>query len=242
MRITPPRCGSDGLSLGAVRAGRRRCRRPRPGRPPAPGWGGHPCRCEPAPSPRRPRGHHRCRRPGRRRPPARLCPAAERVQGGGEELRRGLAQHPSGLAGGVLQQPHPAAGVQVLAVVAARNPVDLGGDQLRLGPQGPEGGVQVVVGGPVAGIGDQLMKELRPPPGPSATNHHTLTVRRLPRPAGPPAAYHIRSSLPRSGCLTSDMVVNPPVPNSSWVCILTDSFWVPAANVTVSWPSTSGST
>jgi len=34
----------------------------------------------------------------------------------------------------------------------------------------------------------------------------------------------------------------PPVPNSPWVCILTDSVWVPAANVTVSWPSTSGST
>jgi hypothetical protein len=70
----------------------------------------------------------------------------------------------------------------------------------------------------------------------------TLAARRLPRPAGLPAAYQTRSSLPRSGCLTSDTVVNPPVPNSSWVPILTDSVWVPAANVTVSWPSTSGST
>jgi hypothetical protein len=70
----------------------------------------------------------------------------------------------------------------------------------------------------------------------------TLAARRLPRPAGLPAAYQIRSSLPRSGCLTSDTVVNPPVPNSPWVCILTDSVWVPAANVTVSWPNTSGST
>jgi hypothetical protein len=51
----------------------------------------------------------------------------------------------------------------------------------------------------------------------------TLTVRRLPRPAGLPAAYQVRSSLPWSGCLTSDTVVNPPLPNSSWVCILTDS-------------------
>jgi hypothetical protein len=70
----------------------------------------------------------------------------------------------------------------------------------------------------------------------------TLAARQLPQSAGPPAAYQIRSSLPRSGRLTSDMVVNPPDPNSSWVCILTDSVWVPAANVTVSWPSTSGST
>jgi hypothetical protein len=66
-----------------------------------------------------------------------------------------VADHQRALAGGVLQQPHPPAGVQVLAVVAARNPVDLGGDQLRLGPQSPERGVQVVVGGSVAGIGDQ---------------------------------------------------------------------------------------
>ena len=86
----------------------------------------------------------------------------------------------------------------------------------------------------------------RPPYRPGLGVHDetitTLAARRLPRPAGLPAAYQTRSSLPRSGCLTSDTVVNPPVPNSSWVCILTDSVWVPAANATVSWPNTSGST
>jgi hypothetical protein len=74
----------------------------------------------------------------------------------------------------------------------------------------------------------------RPPAAGAGGTITTLAARRLPRPAGLPAAYQIRSSPPRSGCLTSDTVVNPSAPNNSWVCILTDSVWVPAANVTVS--------
>jgi hypothetical protein len=46
----------------------------------------------------------------------------------------------------------------VLAVVAPGDPVDLGGDQLRPGPQSPERGVQVVVGRPKAGIGHQHVR------------------------------------------------------------------------------------
>jgi hypothetical protein len=38
----------------------------------------------------------------------------------------------------------------VLAVVAAGDPVDLGGEQLGPGPYGPERGVQVAVGRPTA--------------------------------------------------------------------------------------------
>jgi len=79
-----------------------------------------------------------------------------------------------------------------------------------------------------------------PPAG--GVNHHDVGC-----PPSATACWAARrlptgSSLPRSGRLTSDTVVNPPIPNSSWVCILTDSVWEPAANVTVSWPSTSGST
>ena len=100
-----------------------------------------------------------------------LWPAAERVQGRGEELRRRLAQHPGGLAGGVLEQPDPSAGVEVLAVVAAGDPVDLGGEQLRAGPHGPERGVQVVVGRPVAGVGEQHVagRLARPGQGPASS-------------------------------------------------------------------------
>jgi hypothetical protein len=49
-------------------------------------------------------------------------------------LAQALTQHPRGLAGGVFQQPHSPAGVEVLAVVAAGDPVDLGGEQLGPGP------------------------------------------------------------------------------------------------------------
>jgi hypothetical protein len=94
-----------------------------------------------------------------------LGSAAQRLQGCGEERRRGLAQHPGRRPGGVLQQPDPPPGVQVLAVVADRDPVDLGGQQLRPTPDGPEGGVQVVVGRPVAGIGHQHMADPLPRPG-----------------------------------------------------------------------------
>jgi hypothetical protein len=57
-----------------------------------------------------------------------------------------------------------------------------------------------------------------------------------------PPAYAIGSSLVRSGRLISGTVVARSPPNNSWVRILIDSVWVPAANATVSWPSTSGST
>jgi len=54
--------------------------------------------------------------------------------------------------------------------------------------------------------------------------------------------YPTKSLSPSSGCRESGITVTGSPPKRSSIRIFTDSVWLPAANTTLSWPMTSGST